>query len=496
MTSPPKVLVANRGEVAARILRALRDLALPSVAVCTRADRSAPYVRLADEVVELDAASRGYLDIDAILRAAAATGARAVHPGYGFLAESPEFREACDRAGVRFIGPTADVMRVLSHKLPGRRAMAALGLPVVPGSPEALADAQDALDRARELGFPVLLKAAAGGGGRGMRRVERPEDLPAAFDAASREAMGAFGCPTLFLEKCLSGARHIEIQVLADGQGNAVHLFERACSVQRRHQKVVEESPAPGVSRATIDTLCRLSVDAVRALGYQGAGTLEFLVDGDDRFWFLEMNTRLQVEHAVTEVRLGVDLVCEMIRVGLGEPLRWRQDELVPRGHAIECRVYAEDPYRDFVPSLGRLFRYRVPSGPFVRVDDGVEEGAEVCACFDPLLAKVTTWAEDRPAALARMRGALREFEIGGVRHNLPLLAHVLDSRPFVGGDYDTAVLEIIGPVPRAEIVSAETIAVAAAARAICGSREPRGVPAAPPVVSAWRRRRVWRSPH
>jgi acetyl/propionyl-CoA carboxylase alpha subunit len=489
---PNKVLVANRGEVAVRVLRALRDLGLPSVAVCTAADRLAPHVRLADEVVALDDASRGYLDVAAMIDAARTSGARAIHPGYGFLAECPEFREACDAAGIRFIGPPARAMRAMAHKLPARDAMARAGLPIVPGSAGAVPDAATARQAAAALGYPVLLKAAAGGGGRGMRRVEGPEAMAAAFDAAAREAMGAFGCPTLFVEKALPGARHIEIQVLADGHGNAVHLYERCCSVQRRHQKVIEEAPAPALSRETVDALCRASLDAVRALGYEGAGTLEFLVDGEERFHFMEMNTRLQVEHAITETILGVDLVQAMIRVGMGEPVPWRQEDLVPRGHAVECRVYAEDPHRDFAPSPGRLFRYRPPAGPFVRVDDGIEEGAEVCACFDPLLAKVVAWGADRPDAIARMRGALREFEIGGVRHNLPLLAHVLASEAFVSGRYDTGLLDRIGATPAVDVVAAEEMAVAAAARAMCGT--PARAAVAPPAVpSRWRSRRAWR---
>lgn len=491
--APPSVLVANRGEVAIRILRALRDLDLHSVAICTPEDRLAPHVRRADEVVVLEGAPRGYLDIDGVIRAARAAGARALHPGYGFLAESPALRDACDAAGIRFVGPPAATMRLMADKLGARRAMADAGIPVVPGSTGPVADADAARATAEALGFPVLLKAAAGGGGRGMRRVEAAGEVAAAFDAATREAAGAFGCGTLFVEKCLAGARHIEVQVLADGHGNAVHLHERACSVQRRHQKIIEEAPAPCLSRETADALFRVSLDAVAALGYEGAGTLEFLVDRDERFHFLEMNTRLQVEHAVTEMVLGIDLVQEMIRVGLGAPLRWRQQDLVPRGHAIECRVCAEDPYRNFAPSPGRLFRYRPPAGPFIRVDDGVEEGVEVCACFDPLMAKVVSWAWDRPGAIARMRGALREFEIGGIRHNLPLLAHVLESAAFASGDYDTGLIDAIGPTPPTDVVSAEELAAAAAAVAMCGPPPPRPAPRPTARASTWRTRRVWR---
>jgi acetyl-CoA carboxylase biotin carboxylase subunit len=491
MTARVKVLVANRGEVAARVIRACRELGIPSVAICSDPDRVAPHVRMADSVVSIGGSlpAESYLDSGKVLAAARSVGATMIHPGYGFLSEDPAFREACDAAGVRFVGPTADQMRRLSHKLPARAAMAAAGVPVVPGSDGEVPDAEQARRVADRVGWPVMLKASAGGGGKGMRRVEGPDGMPAAFEASRREALAAFGSPSLFVEACVPSPRHVEVQFLADGRGDVVHLGERVCSVQRRHQKVIEEAPDPGLDPLLRQAMYQATLRAVTSLGYEGAGTVEYLVDPAGAFHFLEMNTRLQVEHAVTEAVLGVDLVQAQIRIALGEPLPWRQEDLVPRGAAIECRVCAEDPYNGFVASPGRLFRYRPPLGPFVRVDDGVEEGGEVCSYYDTLLAKVTVWGRTRPEAISRMERALGEFEIGGVRHNLPFLRHVLASREFRAGTYDTGLVVRIGPLPAADVVSVEDVAAAVAARSLMDSA-PAGTTIAPssPGPSAWRR--------
>ncbi len=490
MIAREKVLVANRGEVAIRVIRACREMGIASVALHSEPDRMAPHVRLADEAVGIEGGlpSETYLDHAKILAAAKAVGATMLHPGYGFLSEDPSFREACDAAGLRFIGPTAAQMRQLSHKLPARAAMAAAGVPVVPGSKGEVASPEEALAVAERVGWPVMLKASAGGGGKGMRRVDRPEDLQAAFEASAREARSAFGCPSLFVEKHIASPRHVEVQFVADGRGGVVHLGERVCSVQRRHQKVVEEAPEPG-NDPHRKARYAATVRAVAGLGYEGIGTVEYLVDPAGASFFLEVNTRLQVEHSVTEAVFGVDLVQAQLGLAMGQPMPWQQQDLSPRGAAIECRVCAEDPYNGFVASPGRLFRYRPPAGPFVRVDDGVEEGGEVCSFYDTLIAKVTCWGRTRPEAIARMQRALSEFEIGGVRHNLPFLQHVLASREFADGTYDTGLVTRIGPLPAADLVTVEEVAAAAATRTLLdpgsGSFP---APTVEPGPSGWRR--------
>ncbi len=483
---PPKVLVANRGEIAVRILRALRQAGHPTVAVHSDPDAGAPHVRLADEAVALGGSTprESYLDIEKVIAAARRTGAVGVHPGYGFLSENADFRAACDRAGLVFIGPPAGAIRAMGNKLLARRTMAAAGVPVVPGSLEPARDVEAARRDAAEAGYPVMLKAAAGGGGKGMRLVERDEDLRAAFEAASREALAAFGDGSVYIEKFLEGPRHVEVQVLADRHGNVVHLFERECSVQRRHQKVVEETPACDLPPEVRDEMCAVAVRAARTIGYECAGTVEFLVDARKRFYFLEMNTRLQVEHPITEMVVGVDLVQAMTAVAFGAPLPWPQEALRQRGHAIECRVFAEDPFNGFLPSPGRLLRYRRPGGPFVRVDDGVEEGDEVTPFYDPMIAKVVAWGEDRNQAIARMVQALDEYEIAGVRHNVAFLRHVLESEEFVGGRYDTGILGRIG-LPGRPPPTAEEVAVAVATHLLSEVRDPVANRSGSP--SAWR---------
>lgn len=461
----PKVLVANRGEIAVRVIRALKQMGYGTVAIYSEPDAAAPHVSLADEAVALGGVTsrESYLDIEKVIAAASRTGASAIHPGYGFLSENAGFRAACDRAGLVFIGPPERAIRAMGNKLLARRTMADAGVPVVPGSLSPARNLEQARRDADAAGYPIMLKAAAGGGGKGMRLVQRPEDLAQAFEAASREALSAFGDGSVYIEKFLEGPRHIEVQVLADKHGSVVHLFERECSVQRRHQKVIEETPACDLPLEVRDEMCRVAVRAAQAIGYECAGTVEFLVDRHKRFYFLEMNTRLQVEHPITEMVVGVDLVQAMTRVAFGERVPWSQEALRQKGHAIECRVYAEDPWNEFLPSPGRLLRYRRPCGPFVRVDDGVEEGGDVPPFYDPMIAKVIAWGEDRQQAIARLVQALGEYEIAGVRHNVPFLIHVLLSTEFQSGRYDTGILERIGLCEEDKIAEEEAaLAVAA----------------------------------
>jgi len=441
-----KILIANRGEIAVRILRACREMRIPAVAVFSDVDRAALHVRMAGEAVHLGPppASESYLNIGRILDAARRTGADAIHPGYGFLSENPEFAAACARAGVKFIGPSAASMDLMGSKTRSRQAMKEAGVPVVPGSTQPLSGPEEALRFAGGIGYPVMLKASAGGGGKGMRRVSSPEDLPSALRQAQAEAQGAFGDPAVYMEKNLVSPRHIEVQVFGDEHGNAVHVFERECSLQRRHQKVVEESPSPLVERypELREKITSAAVRAAQAAGYFNAGTVEFLVDANCNFYFLEMNTRLQVEHPVTELVCRADLVREQIRVAAGEKLSFRQEDLRAAGHAIECRVYAEDPDNNFLPSPGRITRLREPSGPGVRVDSGAYEGWTVPLEYDPLIAKLVAWAPGREEAIARLQGAVREYHVGGIKTTLGFFQSVLRNEEFRRGEIDTEFID------------------------------------------------------
>ena len=423
------VLVANRGEIARRVIRACRRSGIGTVAVYSEADRDAPHVREADRSVLLGPAParESYLDIDRLLDAARSTGADAVHPGYGFLSENWRFADACARAGLTFVGPPAEAIRAMGDKTEARRLMAAAGVPTVPGSPGPVADVAAAEAAAGAIGFPLILKAAGGGGGIGMARVDRAGDVATAFATATRRAQSAFGNAAVYLERYLERPRHVEMQVFADAHGAVVHLHERECSIQRRHQKLIEESPAPGLDPATKRGLAEAAVAGARAIGYVNAGTMEFLVDASGRFYFLEMNTRIQVEHPVTEEVTGLDLVVEQLRVAAGERLAWRQDEIVQRGAAIECRVYAEDPDKNFLPSPGTIARLDLPGGDGIRVESGVEAGGVVSVNYDPLLLKLVARGGDRGEALARMRGALDATTVEGVRTTIPFLRRVLD---------------------------------------------------------------------
>ena len=437
-----KVLVANRGEIAVRVMRTLREMAIPSVAVYSDADRTALHVRYADEAVAIGPAqvSQSYLRVDRILQAAKDSGADAVHPGYGFLSENIELATACEQAGISFIGPPPAAIAAMASKTEARARMLAAGVPVVPG---ARADnPEHARREADKLGYPVMIKAAMGGGGKGMRLVHRAADLAYAFDRASSEAAAAFGDGTVYLEKAIVKPRHVEVQLLGDKLGHVVHLFERDCSIQRRHQKVLEETPCPAGDETLIQHMGQVAVQAAQAVGYFSAGTVEFLLDDSGAFYFLEMNTRLQVEHPITEWVTGIDLVREMVRLAAGQPLGYDQADIRRRGAAIECRIYAEDPSRNFMPSPGTIEHMRVPQGPFVRDDSGVYPGAEVSSHYDPLISKLSVWGRDRADALARMRRALSEYVVTGIRTNLGFHERLLQSPNFVAGDYHTGYID------------------------------------------------------
>ncbi len=439
-----RVLVANRGEIAVRVIRACRDLGLEAVAVYSEADRDALHVRLADAAacVGPAPAAESYLAVDAILEAARATGADAVHPGYGFLAENAGFADAVERAGLVFVGPPGEVMRRMGSKIDARRTMIEAGVPVVPGSDEASDDVEAVCRAAGAIDGPLMIKASAGGGGKGMRAVDDRSALEAAVREAIGEARSAFGDGRVYVERRLQSPRHVEVQVLADAHGHVVHLFERECSIQRRHQKVLEETPSPALSPEQRAAMGEAAVAAARAAHYRNAGTVEFLLDADGSFYFLEMNTRIQVEHPITEAVTGIDLVAWQLRIAAGEPLDFEQDDVRPRGHAIECRIYAEDETRGFMPSCGTITRLREPHGPGVRVDGGVFEGAEVTPHYDPILAKLVAWGETRAQAIARMRRALDEYVVQGVRTSIDLHRRILAHPDFVAGRIDTAFLD------------------------------------------------------
>jgi len=435
-----KVLIANRGEIALRVIRACRDLGLRSVAVYSEADREAPHVRLADEAVLLGPApaSESYLSIEKIIAAARQTGAQAIHPGYGFLSENPVFADACEAAGITFVGPSAQVMRDMGEKTAARRMAQAVNVPVTPGYDTGLTDAAQALELAQRIGYPVLLKAAAGGGGKGIRFVHRPEDLEASLRLAQSEALSSFGDATVYIEKAVAPARHIEVQIFGDRFGNVIHLGERECSIQRRHQKLIEESPSPALDEPTRARLLESAVRLAKAVGYTNAGTCEFLLGPDGQFYFLEVNARLQVEHPVTEWRTGLDLVREQLRVAAGLPLSVRQEDVVFRGHAIEARISAEDPFNKFLPAAGSVAALRDPAGPGVRLDSGLYEGMRIPLFYDPLLAKLICWGQDRDEAIARLRRALDEYVIAGVRTTIPFAQWLMRQPRFLAGDFST----------------------------------------------------------
>ncbi|MCS3650435.1 propionyl-CoA carboxylase alpha chain [Salinibacter ruber] len=442
MTSRPfdKVLVANRGEIAVRVLRTCHEQGLNTVAVYSTPDRSAPHVRRADEAYHIGpaAAAQSYLDSEAILEAARRSGADAIHPGYGFLSENAAFAEACAEAGVHFVGPPAAAIRAMGDKTAARQLMKEAGVPMAPGTTDAVASTEEGEEIAEDIGYPVLIKAAAGGGGKGMRIVHEPEHFAGAMDRAQGEAASSFGDGRVFIEKYIEEPRHIEFQILADHHGNTVHLFERECSIQRRHQKVIEEAPSSVLTPEVRREMGEAAVAAAESCGYRNAGTVEFLVDADLNYYFMEMNTRLQVEHPVTEWVTGVDLVAEQLRVAQGEALGYATDDLSINGHAMESRVYAEDPASNFLPDPGPLKRHSAPSGVGVRVDAGVEEGGEVLIHYDPMISKVTTWGRDREAAIDRMIRALDEYEVASMATTIPFCRFAMEHEGFRAGDFTT----------------------------------------------------------
>jgi len=484
--SPPfaKVLVANRGEIAVRVMRALRDLGVGSVAVYSEPDRSSLHVRVADEAVALGgrAAAESYLVVAKIHDAAHQSGAEAIHPGYGFLSESATFAQAVLDAGLVWIGPPPEAIRLAGNKLGARRVMTQAGVAVVPGS-DLLKDEADLAAAIAKVGFPAMLKAAAGGGGKGMRLVRDASELASAWRSARSEARSFFADDTVYLERYIESPRHIEVQVLADAHGRILHLGERECSVQRRHQKVIEEAPSPLVDAKMRDELGRRAVEAARAVGYVNAGTVECIADASGQFYFLEMNTRIQVEHPVTEMVTGIDLVRAQVLIAAGRPLAIAQADIAPRGHALECRIYAEDPERGYMPSPGTITALRVPEGPGVRHDAGITVGSPVPLEYDPILAKLVVWGADREEAIQRMRRALGEYRVGGVTTNLSLHLRVLDDPRFLSGRYDTGLLAS-GLEPAARDDNAKLAAVVAAAIAAAQKRD--AIAPASASGSAW----------
>lgn len=438
-----RILIANRGEIAMRIIRAARELGMTTVAVHSTVDAESPHVRFADESVCIGppAASESYLNIPALIAAAEISGAQAIHPGYGFLSENPDFAEVCESCGLTWIGPPPAMIRLMGNKVEARRAMAEAGLPLLPGSPGPVASAAEAESLARELGLPVILKAAAGGGGRGMKIVRDLSEVAAVFETASHEARAAFGNGEMYLERYVERPRHIEIQVIADTEGHIIHLGERECSVQRRHQKLLEESPSPAVSPELREEMGQAAVEALRSVGYASVGTVEFLLDEEDRYYFMETNTRIQVEHPVTEMVTGFDLVREQIRLAAGDRLGRRQEDISFRGHAIEARINAEDP-ETFVPSPGVITGYHPPGGFGVRVDATIYEQYRVLPYYDSLLAKLVVYAENREVALARLDRALGEMVIEGISTNIPFHRRLLEAPAFREGRYSTRIVE------------------------------------------------------
>jgi len=462
-----RVLVANRGEIALRVICACKELGVGTVAVYSEADRYSLPVRFADQAICIGPAksSRSYLDIPSIISAAEIANVDAIHPGYGFLSENAEFADACERAGITFIGPPASAMRAMGSKTAARAKMAEAGVPIVPGAMCSTTD--EAVAAAKKIGFPVMLKASAGGGGKGMRLVQDESEMASAWERARSEAKKFFGDDTVYLEKALIKPRHVEIQVLGDRDGNMVHVFERDCSIQRRNQKVVEETPSPAASRELVARMGAIAVQGAKAVGYHSAGTFEFLLAGDGSFYFLEMNTRLQVEHPVTELVSGHDLVREMVNVAQGEKLQFTQTDLVSRGAAIQCRIYAEDPSNGFLPSPGRIESLVVPAGPGIRDDGGAYPGCEISSYYDPLISKLCVWAPTRERAVARMRRALSEYIVTGIRTNLAFHEKLFQHPDFVAGNYDTGFIdrhkELLLGYPLVPEADREKVAVAVA---------------------------------
>lgn len=435
-----KIMVVNRGEIAIRIIESIHKLGLDSVAIFSEADRNAPFVKLATQAVCIGPppSNQSYLKMDRIIEHALRLGCDGIHPGYGFLSENANFARKVEDAGIRFIGPKPHAIEVMGNKLAAKAAVKKYDIPLVPGTDEAISDVDKAIEIAKSIGFPILIKAAAGGGGKGMRIVREEKELESQMDRAISEAKASFGDGAVFIEKFVESPRHIEIQILADQFGNTIHLNERECSIQRRHQKVIEEAPSAKIDAKTRNKMGEAAIKVAKACDYIGAGTVELLVDANNEFYFLEMNTRLQVEHPVTECITGIDLVEEQIRVARGEKLRWKQKDININGHSIELRVYAEDPYDSFLPSIGRLHQYRPPKGEGIRVDDGMAEGLDVPIHYDPMISKLVVHAGTRIEAISLMQSAIKSYKIEGVSTTLPFGAYVMQHPAFISGEYDT----------------------------------------------------------
>jgi len=477
-----KILIANRGEIAVRIIRACREMKIIPVAVYSEADRKALHVRLAEEAHFIGEAkpSESYLHVEKIIAAAKRCGAEAIHPGYGFLAENPRLVKRCEEEGITFIGPPSEPLEVMGEKTSARRKMAAAGVPIIPGTLESVADERELREKARELGFPLLLKASAGGGGKGLRLVPREKDLLAAFKLARSEALSSFADPAIYIEKYIEEPHHIEIQILADNFGSVVHLGERECSMQRRYQKVLEETPSPFLDAQTREAMGRVAVQAAASIGYRNAGTVVFVVDRDRKFYFLEVNARLQVEHPITEMVTGIDLVKCQLEIAAGHPLPFRQEEVHPQGHAMECRIMAEDPFNDFMPSPGKIVYLHTPAGLGVRDDSGIYEGYEVPLDYDPLLSKLITWGKTREETILRMMRALSEYQVYGIKTTIPFFQRILQHPRFLAGAYNTHFIAELEKEPDRED-PAEEIAALIAAGIKSGRDAQTGVPAHSP---------------
>ncbi|MGC8971896.1 MAG: acetyl-CoA carboxylase biotin carboxylase subunit [bacterium] len=439
-----KILIANRGEIALRILRACRSLGIKTVLVFSEADRYSLGVKYADETfcIGPPQASKSYLNIPNIIAAAEISGADAIHPGYGFLAENADFAEVCESCGIKFIGPSSKIISLMGDKIAARKVMYEAGVPVIPGTFEPIEDEKQAISIAREFGFPLIIKAAGGGGGRGMRIVRDEDSLKGALMVARSEAEAAFNNGAVYIEKYIEGARHIEVQILGDGKGNVVHFFERDCSIQRRHQKLIEESPAIGIPKEVKEKLLEAAIKGARAINYESVGTLEFLLDKDNNFYFMEMNTRIQVEHPVTEMVTGHDLIKYQILVASGEDIPVRQEDIVQRGHAIECRINAEDPFNNFLPSTGTLKIFSLPGGPGIRIDSAIYNNIEILPYYDSLIAKLISWGLTREEAISRMRNALDEFLIEGIKTTIPLYLQIMNDSDYIAGNISINFLE------------------------------------------------------
>ena len=485
-----KILVANRGEIAVRVLRTCREMDITSVTVYSDADQSALHTRYADEAYHIGRApaTESYLRIDRIIEVAKRAKVEAIHPGYGFLAENTDFAEACEASRIVFIGPTSKAIRLLGDKIISKKTMSDVGIPVIPGSGGAVADESEAQIMAQQIGFPVLIKAAGGGGGKGMRVVREMRELTGALKQAISEAQSAFGNPTVFIEKFLEAPRHIEFQILADNHGNVIHLFERECSVQRRHQKLIEESPSAIMDLDLRAKMGQAAVQAVKTSNYTNAGTVEFMVDKNRNFYFLEMNTRLQVEHPVTELITGIDIVKEQFKIAAGQQLSLKQEEIKMNGAAIECRISAEDPQNNFVPSTGRIVEIVEPGGPGIRLDSGVYEGFEVPIYYDPLIAKLLVWAPSREEAISRTKRALKEYTIRGIKTSIPFHILVMNTPEFVKGEYDTTFIDkVLGKVVYKKEYH-EVVAIAAAIGKIIKEKQVVvGKPSGRKLSSSWK---------